>query len=297
MMFGFGVPVLIGPMNGGMDYPPGFRSTRGPAERLLFGIGAFASSLLNRLMPGKRKAALLLVANERTRRALPRSATARVHELVENGVDLGLWRPVVRARPSTEPALTSFVFMGRLVDWKAVDLLLRAFKLAAGQARIRLLVIGDGVERARLESLAKELGVWSAAEAGSGQVRFAGWLPQRDCAESLLDADCLVLPSILECGGAVVLEAMSMGKPVIATAWGGPLDYLDATCGVLVPPHGPQQLVEGFVQAMVRLANAPSERESMGRAGRAKVQRDYDWEIKADRMLELYQAARLPQGG
>ncbi|WP_292444859.1 glycosyltransferase family 4 protein [Methylibium sp.] len=291
MMFGFGVPVLIGPMNGGMDYPPAFRRHRGPGERAMFGVGKLASGLLNRLMPGKRQAALLLVANERTRRALPAGINTRVHEVVENGVDLALWRPVTAERP--EPSeVTTFVFMGRLVALKAVDILLRAFKAASAQVRIRLVIIGDGVERQRLQALASRLGLGDGKQDGQGQVCFTGWLSQRTCAESLVRADCLVLPSIHECGGAVVLEAMSMSKPVIATAWGGPLDYLDASCGVLVPPDSPERLTEGFAEAMVRLAASPAERESMGRAGRAKVLRDYDWEVKADRMLELYDAAR-----
>jgi glycosyltransferase involved in cell wall biosynthesis len=321
MLFGFGVPVLIGPMNGGMDYPPGFRRRRGLAERVLFGAGKRAAGWLNRLMPGKREAALLLVANRRTLLALPQGVSPRVHELVENGVDLSLWRPgtatgevpvrhsageapapaapaerPVSALPTDTPApdaasaVPTFVYMGRLVDWKSVDLLLRAFARASSKVPMRLLVIGDGVERQRLEALAASLGLVGTLVQGS--VRFTGWLSQHACAQNLASADGLVLPSVLECGGAVVLEAMSMGKPVIATAWGGPLDYLDADCGVLVPPETPERLIEGFAAAMARLAASPSERESMGRAGRAKVQRDYDWEVKADRMLEMYEAAR-----
>ena len=94
-----------------------------------------------------------------------------------------------------------------------------------------------------------------------GTVHFAGWLAQSACAEWLRDADALVLPSLLECGGAVVLEAMSMAKPVIATAWGGPLDYHDASCGVLVIPESREAIIDGFAAAMVALAR-PSRRAS-----------------------------------
>ena len=63
MIFGLGVPVVIGPMNGGMDYPPHFRQ-RGAAERrYLLGLGRAIAEAMNRLMPGKRRAAFLLVAN------------------------------------------------------------------------------------------------------------------------------------------------------------------------------------------------------------------------------------------
>ncbi len=101
-------------------------------------------------------------------------------------------------------------------------------------------------------------------------------------------ADCLVLPSLLECGGAVVLEAMSMAKPVIATAWGGPLDYLDDVCGVLVAPTGPDALVDGLADAMVRLAQFPDERVRMGATVWTKARRLYDWDVKVDRMIDRY---------
>ena len=292
MLFGFGVPVVIGPMNGGMDYPPAFRRNRGAAERWLLDAGRGSAALLNRLMPGKRRAAALLVANGRTRDALPAGVCEHVVELVENGVDLGVWRPAPVAPPSPgHDGVTTFVFMGRLVDWKAVDLLLEAYARARARAPMRLWVLGDGSERAALEALATRLAVPIGSDAEVSAIHFAGWLPQAACAGRLAEADVLVLPSLLECGGAVVLEAMSLGKPVIATAWGGPLDYLDPSCGVLVAPASRGAIVEGFEAAMVALAQSPELRRSLGEQGLRKVRREFDWETKVDGMLDIYRVA------
>jgi glycosyltransferase involved in cell wall biosynthesis len=294
MMYGFGVPVIIGPMNGGMQYPPSFRRRHRVGERWLLSAARATSSLLNWLMPGKRHAALLLVANERTRRSLPAGVCPRVAEVVENGVDLGLWSGAAKSGQETAAGSpTTFAFVGRLVDWKGVDLLLHAFKRARGRMPMRLLVIGDGQERSRLEALARKLGILARAAEEPDGALFMGWLSQTACARELQRADCLVLSSLFECGGAVVLEAMSMAKPVIATEWGGPADYLDASCGVLVPPTGREQLIEGFAEAMIQLASSPALRVQMGSAGRDKVVRFYDWEIKVDRILELYRQARM----
>lgn len=296
LMCGFGVPVVIGPMNGGMEYPPAFSRARGLTERWLLRAGRFASWGLNRLLPGKRAAALLLVANERTRRALPPGLRAPVVELVENGVDVSVWdaRAVTSLPASGEVAVTTFAFVGRLVDWKAVDLLLQAFQRAAQRSTIRLLIIGDGAERARLQDLAVQLDIRAQERSDVGRVFFVGWLTQAQCAVELRQADCLVLSSLLECGGAVVLEAMCAGKPVIATGWGGPVDYLDPSCGVLVPPDSREGLIQGFADAMTRLAAAPELRQEMGHKGREKVMRDFDWEVKVDRVLALYDRARSP---
>jgi glycosyltransferase involved in cell wall biosynthesis len=95
----------------------------------------------------------------------------------------------------------------------------------------------------------------------------------------------------MECGGAVVLEAMSAARPVIATAWGGPTDYLDDTCGVLVPPTSREALIQGFADAMIRVAKSAELRQSMGSKGREKVLTQYDWELKVDRVLQIYRDA------
>jgi glycosyltransferase involved in cell wall biosynthesis len=298
LMFGLGAPVVIGPMNGGMQYPPAFRRGR-PAQRFLRAAARGISELLNGILPGKREAALVLVANARTRAALPRAIRGRIVELVENGVDLEVFRPAGAGAASIELVEaagrpfkgTAFVFVGRLVDWKRVDLLLRAFAQAAQRASLRLLVVGSGPEELALRTLAAELGIVAPDERSPG-IEFAGWLTQRECADRIAASDGLVLSSIFECGGAVVLEAMAMSKPVIATAWGGPLDYLDPSCGILVPADGALPLQHALGAAMVRLALDPQARVRMGKAGRAKVLRDYDWDVKIARILEIYVDAR-----
>jgi len=292
LLFGLGAPVVIGPMNGGMEYPPAFRQRRGIFEKLLVWFGRASASVLNVLMPGKRRAAILLVANDRTRAALAVPSRGRVAELVENGVDLSLWESgATETAPSEVP---TFVYMGRLIGWKSVDLLLRAFASARTSAPMRLWILGDGDQRAHLEQVARELSLPedAAENSAAGTIQFAGWLSQSACKSRLSAADCLVLPSVFECGGAVVLEAMALGKPVIATAWGGPLDYLDADCGILVPPVSPDGLVAGLAQAMLEMARSPERRRRMGARAVAKIRSQYSWKGKVGQMVEFYDAAR-----
>ena len=284
LMFALGAPVIIGPLNGGMEFPPAFQYRQSQLVKLTVGLIRQFSDLVNHLLPGKIKAQTLVVANERTRQALPTGVRGKIIELGENGVDLSLWHPV-NLEPKEPNKRVQFIFVGRLVDWKAVDLLLEAFGPVAAQTGALLEIVGDGVMRQELEELTARLGL-------VGSVMFTGWLSQQQCAVKLQQADGLVLPSLLECGGAVVLEAMAMGLPVIATNWGGPRDYVDSGCGILIEPASREALVNGLTDAMLKLAQSPDLRQRMGRAGQERVLKHFDWERKLDRIIEIYQQTR-----
>jgi glycosyltransferase involved in cell wall biosynthesis len=279
LLWDVGSPVIIGPMNGGMEFPPAFAHTESLLSRLSIPLGRAFSGVMNTLLLGKYRAAVLLVANRRTRAALPPGADRHVFELSENGVDLTQWRA------DSTPAADRFIFIGRLVAWKALDIVLHALTHTPGAS---LDVIGDGPMLSRWQKLAASLGL-------EQRVKFHGWLPQSDCALILARSTALVLPSLYECGGAVVLEAMASSRPVIATAWGGPLDYLDDSCGILVEPTSRKALVDGFAAAMQRIMTAPEIAQQFGANGCDKVHAQFDWEKKIDAMIEIYTSVVLPE--
>jgi glycosyltransferase involved in cell wall biosynthesis len=274
LIYGLGVPVVIGPMNGGMNYPPAFRAADSLSTRVFISIGRGCANIMNSLIPGKKRADVLLVANDRTRHALPENVTGSIVDLSENGVDLELWKPsyfddVVPYR---------FIFLGRLVTLKRLDFAIRALATLPG---ILLQVIGDGEMKEEWAELARNLGV-------ADRVHFLGWLPQVECAAKLRGATALLLPSIHECGGAVVLEAMAAGIPVVAVAWGGPVDYLDESCGILVHPTGEDAIISGFRAAMSKLVSDRTLAKRLGAAGRRRVEERYNWERKVDGVVEIY---------
>ncbi len=284
LMANLGVPIVIGPMNGGMEYPPAFRHTESVFNRIGIRAGRYLSNLVNSLLPGKKRASILLVANERTRLALPSGIQGQVIQLSENGVDLDIWLPPsedVAAGYISAPQGPRFIFIGRLVEWKGVDMAIEAL-LQVPDAQLE--IIGEGPMLDEWRRFAETLGI-------SGRVAFPGWLPQKTCASRLHSAIALLLPSIYECGGAVVLEALATATPVIATQWGGPMDYLDETCGLMVEPRSREAIIQGFVDAMRTLIADPDLRRQLGINGKQKVQRNFDWETKVDRMIGIYHQA------
>ena len=284
-LFGFNVPVIIGPMNGGMTYPPGYEGYERALSRNIIRIARNFAFLVNRLIPGKIKAATLIVANDRTEAALPLKNHPNIIKLVENGVDLDIWSRSVKNSLRKSHETFKLVFIGRLIPLKAVDITLKALSIARAEgAPVIFDIIGEGEDRARLLELVKSLNL-------SKEVRFHGFLAQKKCASILQKADALILNSLRECGGAVVLEAMSLRLPVIASDWGGPSDYLDNSCGFLVPPVPSETFASRLAKAILKLVDSPELCHRMGIAGQKKIQNEFQWEIKVDKMLAIYEEA------
>jgi glycosyltransferase involved in cell wall biosynthesis len=95
-------------------------------------------------------------------------------------------------------------------------------------------------------------------------------------------------PSVFDCGGAVVLEAMSLGLTVVALNWGGPSDYLASGSGVLVEPVGRQRSVAELAEAVRSLT--PSKRRELGEAAQRRVADHYTWPAKVRQIVRIYQS-------
>ena len=181
-----------------------------------------------------------------------------------------------------------FLFVGRLVHWKAVDILIDAFSLLDGPAE--LIIIGDGPDRRNLDEQARRV------ETVQKKIRFLGFLDHSSIRREMAHAAALVLPSLRESGGAVVLEAMASCLPVIATKWGGPEDYVSRETGFLVKPHDRAYMVRQIAEHMESLLRNPKMGREMGQRGRAIVEERFSWDVKIDRIMDTYQKSIKTKG-
>jgi glycosyltransferase involved in cell wall biosynthesis len=282
LMHGLGVPVVIGPLAGGMTFPPAFNYMEPFGARAVEIFGRAISHLLNRLIPGKSQASALIVANEQARAALPRGVSGKIFVIPDVGVDLSVWTENSQPQPRGDDKIR-FVYLGRLADWKGVNFLLDAFKIVAEkQPNTVLEILGDGRERAALEKQTRSLGL-------TQRVTFAGWVSAEQGAQRLREADIFVLPSLHEVGGIVILEAMAVGLPIIAADWGGPASHLTDETGIRVKPDSREGFTDGLAGAMLRLAGSPETRAEMSKAAKLRVKSNlYDWNQKTDKLLEIY---------
>jgi glycosyltransferase involved in cell wall biosynthesis len=205
------------------------------------------------------------------RAGVPRDRTA----VVPNPVSISsTFEPSARGDDGSEARAC---VIANLTPRKGVAYLLRALaELDKPSARgIVLDIVGDGPERARLEQLSRELGI-------ERDVRFHGALSRDDARQVLRNSDFLVLPSLEETFGVVVVEAMAEGKPVLATRCGGPEEIVDEHVGLLVEPGSADELRQGLEtmlrclrdydsRTIVERARAAYSYETVGRALHARL--------------------------
>ena len=193
---------------------------------------------------------------------------ARVHEVV-----MGV-RPDRLARARPYPGGRHLLAVGRLVEKKGFATLIEAMR---GVPAATLTIVGDGSLAAELREAARGL-----------PVTFAGAQPPRAVREHLERADVLVVPSVIAADGdrdsmpVVAKEALAMGVPVVASDLAGLSELIGPAYGVLVPPGEPAALA----RALTALLDRP-DREAMGRAGRAHVERHADVRRETARLLAL----------
>ncbi len=280
-IYDVGAPVVVGPLCGGLEFPPAFKYMDSRAERVGIAVGRRVSPLVHRALPGKLKADVVLVGSQRSARALPEGVKGRVLELPESGMDLDMWRFQERPEPGPgEPV--RFVFVARFVDWKGIEFLVDAFARVSGKVNAVLELVGDGELFEAMQRRVRDHGIGDT-------VNFHGRQPPPRTKEIVQASHAYVAPALRECGGCAMLEAMALGMPVVAANWMGPGEFLDGGVGMLVEPTSREALVAGLADAMTKLALDPELRRRLSHASAQRArERYYDWDSKTDRLLEIF---------
>jgi len=205
---------------------------------------------------------------------------------IPNGVDVEALDRALAAAAGSRAALglpADALVVGSVARFdpvKNLEGLVAALARLRSQApNLRLLLVGDGPERPRLERLA------ARARLGD-RVVFAGWL--EDAARAYVAMDLYATASLKEGLPLAVLEAMTAGLAVVATDVSGHRDVVRAgETGVLVPPGDETALA----RALDELLADPERRRRLGRAGRARVQRDFALGPMVERIAAIYRLA------
>ena len=175
------------------------------------------------------------------------------------------------------------IFVGRLSAEKGLPGLLEAMSLMKSGARSKLVIVGDGPLRARLERQCKALGF-------AERVEFLGRLPEADTLVEIASSDVLVLPSFMEGLPIVLMEALALGVPVVASRVAGIPELVeDGQTGLLFSASNWTELAD----ALDRLVSNQELREHLGLNGPVRIADEFDVRTSAAKLRDLFQAAAV----
>lgn len=190
-----------------------------------------------------------------------------------------IFHPIYTQRQERKPS-GMILSIGRLVAHKGMDSLVRAMPgVLANVPHAKLVIIGDGPERAALEQVVTSLGLQAC-------VSIRGGVSDAMRAELLTQADILALASrprpdgvIREGVGIVLLEAAACGVPVVASRLGGLGDSIvEEKTGILLPPEDEASWAKTLSEALL----SPEKTTSMGEAAHAHIMQHFTWSQRAE---------------
>jgi glycosyltransferase involved in cell wall biosynthesis len=269
------IPFVIGPLNGGLPWPSGFRQLDNQKEwisnlRNLYRYLPFARSTY-------RHAAAIIAASSQTYAEFA-AYRGKLFFVPEPGI--GRSQCFGDSRSPGPGVKLELIFVGGLVPRKACDLALRAVAPLLRSDLARFTVVGDGPERDRLEQLARSLGIEKA-------VFFCGWLNHAEVLSRLRSADVMVFPSLRDNGAGVVFEALASGAVPLVADFGGPGDIVYPEVGYKVPLTNESDMVSQMEKILTGLALDRELLDRLRQQGITYVRECLTWDAKAERTTRV----------
>lgn len=272
------VPMILGPLNGGLPWPPEFPTLRKQENEYLVPLRK-AYKLMPYYGATYRKIKAAIAGSQHTASEVPATFTGKKYLLPENGVDPAKFE----ISDSWTPPIGKFRFVtvGRLVPYKGLWLTLAAMRNSPLLKSCELVVIGDGPDREKLEQSIQNDGL-------SECVTMMGQLDQATMSKTMRDSQCFVFPSLREFGGGVVIEAMASGLPSIIVDYGGPRDLIDQNSGILLPMQPEAPMIIALQEAMERVVKDHTLCKNLAKNAAQQIRSSFTWEVKAEKLRTIY---------
>jgi glycosyltransferase involved in cell wall biosynthesis len=276
------IPFVFGPVGGGEDTPKNLRAGLGWQGRLWDGVRRISSALMAPLMEFTYESASEIVATtEETLFKIPVKYHHKTRCQQAVGIDLGRLLSLSSKVPQNPAPRSSsrleLLYVGRLLPWKGLHLILRALSLLNGSSSsIHLTVIGSGHDRSRLQHLSRHLKV-------DEMVSWIPWMPREKLIGVYSQFDLFTFPSLHDSGGMAVLEALSFGLPVVCLDLGGPGIMVNDECGRVISTAGisEDQVVRAVAQFLAEVLADRSQLRRLSQPARARAA-TLTWQANVD---------------
>ncbi|MCK4649585.1 glycosyltransferase family 4 protein, partial [bacterium] len=305
------IPFIWGPAGGGQKVP----AVLGRELPLRVRINEIARNLLQEFwrhtptrIIGMKKAKAVLVCNDETRKKVEKFSN-RIYNFPVNGIsredlvqrqepklgfrDSDLEFSFQANRPNsktdqptntpTDQQLFRVIFAGRFDPIKGIPLGIKAFSLFHKKYPDSIFeIIGEGPDEDRIKDIIRKLNL-------DNSINLIPWLIRERLLDKMQKSDVLLFPSFRDGGGAVVIEAMASGIPVICLDLAGPALHINKKCGVKIKPKSSDYIVNEMAKALELLYLNESLRVEMGKRGRKMVEENHTPEKHLRRIIEIYE--------
>lgn len=288
-MYKLPIPFIWGPIGGGEAVPFNFIEILPWKNR----IPQYARYLLIRFLKWNplfmgpcRKAAAIIARTADSKAVFPAKYQSKTSVMLETGMteeDVQLYQ--FSTQPDENAVDWSqqieLICVGRLVPSKNIETAIHALAIARHTHRnVRLTLVGDGPLKNRLIALAERLDVQEC-------IRFLGAVSRQQVIQELQNSQIFLFPSLKEGGSWALIEAMSVGLPVICLDTSGMHVITDDSCAIRISPTTPEEVVNNMAEAVIKLVESKQLRKRMGENARTRIQEYFLWSQKGVFMESL----------
>lgn len=278
----FNVPFIWGPVGGGDGEPQSFIKILPYKQRVIQWIRLLMkkTAFLNPfILISSFRAKSILLRSKDSINILPKNCRSKASVIIESAIEPHIFN-------FTENKLRSngkihLISTGRLMPSKNIICAVRSLMFVPDHYNISYTIIGSGSEKNKIEN---EIQKYNQ----QNRIRIISEIPRIEVLNALSQADIFLFPSLREGGSWALMEAMTIGLPVICLKWSGMEIVTDDNCAVRLPVTNPEQMPKDMAAAIRKLIDDQHLRKKMGLEGKARIKKEFNWDSKGEFMEKLF---------
>lgn len=277
-----GIPFIYGPLGENPRVP--YRIAKYYGWKVIFrdGIISFVRYMSKKFSPLMKriyqKASKIIFINNDIYSKMDKSIKKKIYIMPAVGVEI---TKIDKGIKKDSNYKFMVLYVGRFVYIKAPDIALESFlRFSKKHENVELIMIGGGKLKSKLEEIIMK-------SPYGGKVKLLDWVDREEVKDYMKNCDVFLFPTF-EGGGMVVLEAMACGKPIICLDFGGPKEFVTDECGIKIRVNNRFQIIKDLSEALEKLYINQDLRKAKGIAARKRVEENYTWDKKVEKMNEIY---------
>ncbi|MDR0865643.1 MAG: glycosyltransferase family 4 protein [Candidatus Symbiothrix sp.] len=280
---------IWGPIGGCECIPKQFLKVMPLSQKIVQCMRYFlnATVILNPfiLLPACR-ADVILARTYDTMNAIPRCFHKKTKVILETAMDNSVFEYKKEKNPTDTVRL---IISARLIAIKNISMAIKALKYISQDRKWHLTIIGSGPEKDRIirETHNDKL---------DEKVTIIPFMPRYEALKKIEESDIFIFPSLKEGGSWALMEAMTIGLPVICLDWAGMKMITDDKSAIRLSITNPEQMERDMAVAICKLIDNPELRGQMGYAGRERIKAVFNWESKGIFMENLFKKLEVTKG-